>query len=105
MNARLIPAFAFLAAAAFAPQAGAANVAFHYNTSELASTAGLNAVYSRINRRAENACMTNDLREVWRRNAEAACASALVEDIVSRIDNSSLSTLHAQAAASRFALR
>ena len=106
MHAKFISAILFASVASICTTANANGITFHYNTSELASPAGLNAVYSRIQYRANAACSTNDPRALWRRSYEAKCEAELINDIVSKIDHAGLSAVHARAAgADRFATR
>ena len=92
---------ALLATPAFAERADM--VEFTYNTDELKSSKGINALYERIEVRAEKLCRSVNAR---RDRHFEECVDDLVDDFVASIDHPRLSAMHNKATDdARFASR
>ncbi len=93
MFMRMLPAAALLSVAALPAEA----MVFHYKTSDLATPAGAEAVFTRISDRAVMSCSGfNNERGLWRREANRECAADLVAAVVAKIGDSGLDAVHAQ---------
>lgn len=100
MKAALITIIAS-AGIVFSAPAQAGEFAFHYKASELSTSAGANAVYSRLRVKAAAACGSNEFRLMTVQYAAQVCANDLVTNIVGEIDAANLSAVHARAGGGR----
>ena len=97
----LATALLAVSAQAAAPQANE-SVVVRYDDLNLASTAGAQALYARINTAAERACGGSPpMRELRRQQAYAACVNESVETAVKKIDSQRLQALHAERKSAR----
>jgi len=78
---------------AFAGTSHAADdVSVTYRSYELTTPEGVQVLYHRLEQRAENHCLANG-----RIAAERACVRDLVNDLVTKLDNPQLTSLHRSA--------
>jgi UrcA family protein len=94
-----------LSIAAAAP-AQAGDFKFQFARSELETPAGVEALYDRIEERAERACVNRDRTAIWQAGVEEKCVETVIAEIVEKIDDARLAAVHETAqGASKYAQR
>jgi UrcA family protein len=100
---RLAPAAALLAAAIATTPASAGDVRFSYTKSDLANSAAISALYERIEEKANRACALYQNSNLFGVTYQKACAAPLMDELISGIDHPTLSALHKERSAGRYA--
>jgi UrcA family protein len=96
----LASALAFTAVPAFA-----SDVEFAYSARELSSTAAVAGLYDRLADEADAACDLYENSGLLAVKYRKACADALADEIVGKIDSNALTALHEERHSQRFAER
>lgn len=91
----------FLSSIAAAAPAQAGDFKFRYARSELETPAGVEALYDRIEKRAERACVNRDRIALWRAGVEEKCIETVVNEIVEKIGDPRLAAAHEMAQGAR----
>jgi len=100
---RFAPATALLVAALAITPASARDLSLSYTKSDLANSAAISALYERIEKKANSACALYENSGLFGVEYRKACAAPLIEELVSGIDHPTLSALHQERNAGRFA--
>ena len=89
---------AMIAALALAnAPANAAEVHFSYQPHELETQAGAKALYKRLSKKAKSECAQPGVRPLAHQRAERACAIALTNDLVAKVNDARVDRIHARA--------
>ena len=96
-----IPALAFAAALAVSAPAAAQDFVFGFMPHELETSGGRASLYDRLSASVERYCEAPGRRGLWRKRANAECASALVDNMIVEIGDPRVAAIHAER--SRFA--
>lgn len=98
-----IASLAFIAALVAAAPASAESVRFSFKSADLNSPASIASLYERLNDFAAASCGSQTRVTLSSLRAEKLCAERLIADLVANIDSPSLSQLHEEDHAARFA--
>ena len=100
LNLKTLTAAAIIAAATFSTIPAQAAVGFEKDVTvrvkvaDLQSEAGLLRVYDKLKRKADRACGVSNAGSIFDRNIAEDCASDLLDDFVSDVDDINLTRLH-----------
>lgn len=99
----LIPAASLFASILAAHPALATDVEFAYSARDLSNSARVAELYDRLAEEADAACDLYENSGLFAVDYRKACAAALTDEIVAKIDSGALTALHEENHSKRFA--